>query len=340
MTMNTHGKSNSSPVKTSDPLVVAVVLTWHDTTMTTTCIESLHNSSYKNLKIVVVDNGSNPPGCPILKNRFPDIFTVQLSRNFGFTGGCNRGIEKAMELGADYVFLLNNDTVVDREAIPNLVDCMEGNPRLGLTSAILLNPGLPKTVQSFQGWIDKDKATIRRPGYNDPLADKYRQTVKSEFISACAILMRVKTIREVGLFDERLFTNWEDYDLCLRCANAGWELAVVGSAEVVHRRHQTTGATSPFITYFATRNRLICLFRHGKPLNILKNALFILRTFYRGIRAYGFSNLECHRAFLKAWCHFLLGIRGEGNAPANRDDKETGSKRLLKKDEAQAADAR
>ncbi|CAB5115611.1 Glycosyltransferase [Olavius algarvensis associated proteobacterium Delta 3] len=308
------------------PLVVAVVLTWNDTIMTTKCIETLFNSSYENLKIVVVDNGSNPPACPILKNRFPDIIPVQLSKNWGFTGGCNRGIEKAIELGAKYVFLLNNDTLVGREAIPNLIECMENNTHIGLASAILLNPETPKTVQAYRGWIDRDKAFITRPGYDDPFETSYRRTVRSEFVSACAILMRTKTLSEVGLFDESLFTNWEDYDLCIRCTDAGWELAVVGTAEVVHRRHQTTGSTSPFITYFATRNRLICLFRYGNSFQILKNSLFILRSFFRKVKMYGFGNIECHRAFIKAWFDFILGVRGEGKAPANRDDKETGIK--------------
>lgn len=319
--MNTQNSA-----KMGSPLVVAVVLTWNDIKMTTLCIESLYKSSYPNMKIVVVDNGTNPPACPIIKERFPEIIPVQLQKNFGFTGGCNRGIERAMELAASYVFLLNNDTIVHRNAIPTLVECMQKDKKIGLASAILLNPGNPKTIQSYQGWIDRDRATINRPGYNDPLDDTYRKTVTSEFISACAILMRTKTIENVGLFDESLFTNWEDYDLCIRCTNAGWNLAVVGTAEVVHRRHQTTGSTSPFITYFATRNRLICLFRYGSFKQILKNFFFILRSFYWKVKAYGFSNMACHRAFLKAWFHFFLGIRGEGRAPSSRNDKETGKK--------------
>ena len=312
----------------TEPLVVVVVLTWNDTSMSTSCIESVFNSHYKNLKIVVVDNGTNPPACPILKERFPEIIPVQLSRNYGFSGGCNRGIKKAMELGAKFVFLLNNDTIVHREAIPNLVECMGNNNKICIASAILLNPGTPKTVQSYQGWIDKDKAIITRPGYDDPFEDKYRKTVTSEFISACAILMRVKTFKDVGLFDESLFTNWEDYDLCIRCTNAGWELAVVGTAEVVHRRHQTTGSSSPFITYFATRNRLICLFRYGSLTQILKNSFFILRSFYWSVKAYGFGNIACHWAFIRAWLHFFLRVRGEGNAPVNRNDEETGAKSM------------
>jgi GT2 family glycosyltransferase len=320
--MKWWNKMNSQKELKKEPLVVAVLLTWNDITMTSSCIESLRVSTQKNLKIVVVDNGTNPPSCPILKDKFPEIIPVQLSKNYGFTGGCNRGIEKAIELGADYVFLLNNDTVVHEEAIPNLVGCMENDKKIGIASAVLLNPGNPKTVQSYQGWINKNTAIITRPGYDDLFEGKYLETVMTEFISACAILMRVKTLEDVGLFDESLFTNWEDYDLCIRCTNNDWKLAVVGSAEVVHRRHQTTGSTSPFITYFSIRNKLICLFRHGDLTGIIKNSVIILRSFYWQVKSYGFRNFECHRAFIKAWFHFLIGIRGEGNAPLNTKDKK------------------
>ena len=324
--MESFDKTKREKNIAKDPLVVAVVLTWNDIKMTSTCIESLLIANYKNLKIVVVDNGTNPQSCPVLKERFPEIIPVQLSKNHGFTGGCNRGIEKGMELGAQYIFLLNNDTIVHQDAISNLVECMESNKKIGLASAILLNPGTPKTVQSYQGWIDKDKAIITRPGYDDPFEGKYKETITSDFVSACAILMRVKTLKGIGLFDESLFTNWEDYDLCIRCTNAGWEIAIVGMAEVIHRRHQTTGSISPFITYYSIRNRLICLFRYGSTPQIAKNSFFILRTFYWKVKAYGFHNIACHWAFLKALFDFILIVRGEGSGPINRDDKKIGKK--------------
>ena len=111
------------------PLVVAVVLTWNDVEMTSRCIESVLDSTFPRINIVVVDNGSNPPGCAILKTRFPMIEPIQLSENTGFTGGCNRGIERALELGADYVFLLNNDTIVHERAVEELVDAARHRDR-------------------------------------------------------------------------------------------------------------------------------------------------------------------------------------------------------------------
>jgi len=303
------------------PAVIAVVLTWNDIEMTASCIESVQASLYSRLRIVVVDNGSSPPGCPILKKRFPDIDTVQLSENTGFTGGCNRGIERALELGAEFVFLLNNDTIVDKRAIQELVTAMTSRVDTGMASALLLDPGEDKRIQFATGELLRDQALQRRYCENEILSDAHRRVFEAEFVPACAVLFRPKALKEVGLFDESLFTNWEDYDLCCRFADAGWRMITVGTAQVVHAHGKTTGRTSPFITYFATRNRLICLFRYGKLSGILRNSGSILRQHYWQARRNGWSNWPAHRAMLLGMLDFVLGVRGKGRVPSERRDR-------------------
>ena len=319
--------TEETSARTTSPFVVAVVLTWNDHEMAHRCIESLYQADYDALHVVLVDNGSSFPTVEPLQKAFPELETIALDRNYGFTGGCNRGISRALEMGADYVFLLNNDTVVERRAISELVTAIAEDERIAMASALICDIDDPKRVQSYQGWLYPNRAWIKRPTSGELLDDRHRLTVETEFAPACAVMFRPAALGEVGLFDERLFTNWEDYDLCLRLRKAGWKLAYVGTAEVGHRRHQTTGETSPFITYFSVRNRLICLFRHGQLPKILFNLPFILRSLCRKIRAYGWTNIECHWAFLKAVFDFVVGVRGEGKAPSNRDDSLTGKKR-------------
>ena len=312
---------------TDHPFAVAVVLTWNDYEMAQTCIASLYENDYPNLKVVVVDNGSKFDTITPLTTAFPDLTVVALDKNYGFTGGCNRGLEKALEMGADYAFLLNNDTIVERSAISELVKTMEAEPDIGLASAIILDMGEPKQIQSYVGFVSPDRAFLVRPDEGNLLTSEYQVVKDTEFASACAIMFRRPLMEQLGLFDERLFTNWEDYDLCLRYCKAGHRITIVGTAEVQHRRHQTTGSRSPFITYYATRNRLICLFRHGRFWAIVRNTPFILRSFLWRVRGYGWGNFACHAAFCNAWIDFLLGVRGKGRAPSSRDDRETGKKR-------------
>jgi GT2 family glycosyltransferase len=303
------------------PKVVAVVLTWNDIDMTARCVDSLLATGYSGLGIVVVDNGSNPPGCPILKQRFPSIEPVQLPENLGFTGGCNRGLTRAMELGADYVFLLNNDTIVGEQAIEQLVQAMERMPEVGQASAVLLYPGAEKRIGFLCCKVSRDSIQQERLHENELLSDIHRKICESNFVPACAVMFRPQALRQVGLFDETLFTNWEDYDLCCRLVDRGWRIVTVGTAEVVHAHGQTTGRISPFITYLFTRNRLICLFRYGKPMAILWQSPRILRQFYWQIRGYGLTNWPAHRAFVRGVMDFLLGVRGKGHLPADRRDR-------------------
>ena len=303
------------------PLVVSVILTWNDLDMTSRCIDSLHETAYPRTRIVVVDNGTVPPSCPVLKERYPDIEPVQLDRNTGFTGGCNRGLERAMELGADYILLLNNDTIVHPDAIEHVVAEMETRPDVGMASALVLLPGDDRIVQFHQGIVDRDVAFHMHPGEAVPVSEAHRATVDVEFAPACSVFFRPAALREVGLFDESLFTNWEDYDLCCRMADAGWKIITVGRADVIHAHGQTTGRASPFITYYFNRNRMICLFRYGRLSRILLRSPHILRTLYWQLRAQGFSNWPAHRAMAKGLLHFALGVRGEGNAPKQRRDR-------------------
>jgi hypothetical protein len=275
------------------------------------------------LGIVVVDNGTKPPSCPILKERFPSLETVQLSENTGFTGGCNRGLERAIALGADYVFLLNNDTIVDGSAIEHLVQAMETRPDVALASAVLLYPGPEKRIQFIQCCtLFRNLTGQERAHENELLSDVHRKVYDDDFVPACAVMLRPQALKQVGMFDEALFTNWEDYDLCCRFADSGWKIITVGDAEVVHAHGQTTGRTSPFITYLFTRNRLICLFRHGEPHAILRQSPRILRQFYWQIKAYGFTNWPAHKAFITGAVDFLLGVRGKGHVPTDRRDRQ------------------
>lgn len=299
------------------PAVAAVVLTWNDTKMASACIQSLLENDYPRLTVILVDNGSREPCGERLAAEFPDIDLVVLPENRGFTGGCNAGLERGLDLGSDYLFLLNNDTVVAPQAVGRLVRALEGRPDAGAATALLLQPGEPKRVGFYSGVLDTDCAMHWHAVGNDGVPHHARDwpTAETEFAPACALMFRARALREVGLFDDRLFLNWEDFDLCVRFQRAGWPMLVVGDAEVVHAHAATTGHVSPYITYYSVRNRLICLFRHGSAGGILRSAIRIARSFWWQVRDYGLGNRECHRALLLGAFHALTGVRGRGSPP-------------------------
>jgi GT2 family glycosyltransferase len=301
------------------PLVVAVVITWNDTEMTERCIESLLAGDYSPLEILLVDNGSDSPCGESVRKRFPEIDLLALPVNQGFSGGANRGIERAIEMGADYIHLIGNDSTFAPDAVSKLVSALEERVDSGAASPLLLHPVPEKVVQFYRGTIERNRARHVHEFPWVPYESREWPTITSEFVPFVAVMFRRQAVLEVGVFDESLGTCWEDYDLCIRFNDASWPFLVVGGAEAVHLGSATTGRESPYITYYTTRNRLVCLFRHGRFPGVVREVPFILRSFYWQVKRYGFRNWACHRALLLGIMDFLLGVRGSRRTAFSRD---------------------
>src|SRR6266568_5938037 len=121
-----------------DKLSYIIILNWHGWQCTIECVESCKKLSYLNFRILVVDNGSTDGSEAILRERFPDVELLQTGANLGFAGGNNVGIRYALEQGAEYVWLLNNDTTVDADALSALVRMAEGDTKIGMAGSKIL----------------------------------------------------------------------------------------------------------------------------------------------------------------------------------------------------------
>jgi GT2 family glycosyltransferase len=300
----------------SPPLVVAAVLTWNDTEMTAACLRSVLASDYPNLRVVLVDNGSAEPCGQRLKQQFPQIELLELPENRGFTGGGNACLRRGLELGADYVQLIGNDCVLAKDAISNLVRELDSRPDAGGGSPLILDPG-GQTVQFYWATIDRNKCTHFHHEWGTRLDSRTWPTRESDFIPFICVMWRAKVLREIGLLDESLAICWEDYDYCVRLADAGYRLLVVTGARAEHRSGGTTGRYSPYITYYMVRNRLICLFRHAKLTGALRAAPWIIRSFIHQARTNG-KDWDKQRAMLLGGIDFLRGVRGAGRPPSSR----------------------
>lgn len=295
----------------SHPLVIAVVLTWNDTEMTTKCLQSVFDSDYPNLKVILVDNGSVPQCGPELKTRFPAMQLVQLEENQGFSGGANRGMEAALALDPDYVHLIGNDSTLASNTIRLLVAECEQRPNTGAASPLLLDPGETQVVQFYKATLDRDCARHQHQHVGESYEPGKWPVTESDFIPCVALFFRARALREVGLLDESFGTCWEDFDLCLRFHDAGWKYITVGDATAVHLGSYTTGRVSPYIVYYTIRNRLVCLERYAEPGLLRRRGIDLLRSFWLQIKSYGLTNWACHWAFLRGFTDYLFKVRGE-----------------------------
>src|ERR1017187_6066317 len=138
------------------PLVLIVVLNWNDPDETISAVESIFQMDYANFRVLVIDNGSTDDSVERLRGLVGErVELVEVAVNTGYTGGCNLGFKRALEMGADYAWLLNNDTTADTHALSSVVALAESDERIGLVSPLIARLGSREVVMAG-AWWDKD----------------------------------------------------------------------------------------------------------------------------------------------------------------------------------------
>ncbi len=222
--------------------VTAIVLNWCKEEDTASCLESLAASQYESLDVLLVDNGSPDGSGARLHARFPSVGYLQTGANLGYAGGNNRGIEHALARNADYVIVLNNDTVLDPMCVTNLVAASEtsGAP---VVAPLIVYFDEPDRVWYGGGSFSRMRALGRHLRENE-LVDSGHRPAATTFVCGCCFLMRADIARRVRGFDESFFAYVEDVELSVRLADAGVAMQYEPSARVLHRVGRNDASTA------------------------------------------------------------------------------------------------
>jgi GT2 family glycosyltransferase len=220
------------------PLVYVLVLNWNNWRDTNECLASLCSLDYSPRKVLVLDNGSTDGSALRIRERFPECEIIELSENLGFARANNLGIRLAKERGADYIWLLNNDTAVHPGALRAMVEKAECDPRIGAVGSAIYDMSEPERLKAWGGgrvnlWLGRSRVI------SDPAADE-----RIQFLTGASLLLRRSVIGSVGFLDEDFFFYWEDADYCFRMRSAGWLLTVAGQSRVWHKEWATVGKKS------------------------------------------------------------------------------------------------
>jgi GT2 family glycosyltransferase len=287
------------------PTVAVVVVTYNNLADTRECLASVRTISYSNVRIIVVDNGSTPREDEVLRAELGETAEVlRVAVNRGYGPGANVGIDRALMLGADFVWLLNNDALVDAASLGALMDAAVQDDRVGILSPVIAappGPEAPHGVWYAGGSIDLALAQTRH--VHEPPAGV--APFKTEYVTGCAMLVRSSVFREVGLLREDLFLYWEDVDLNLRAIRGGWSLVVVPRATVFHKVH---GSIPPrVIRRYPGRNAIWIVALHADM------GTFLRAMFHRGTgitRSWISAILRRHAAPWPETLGYLQGIFG------------------------------
>lgn len=223
------------------PKVSVITLNWNGKDDTIECLQSIRGINYPNYETILVDNGSRDGSQEIIKKDFPGVTLIQNSSNLGFAGGMNVGIKEAFKNRAEYVFILNNDTILDPEIINELVLVCQSHREIGAA--------VPKIYQYYRrDHFDSCGLDItfgphlgRRRGYGEVDQGKYLKETEVEGFSGCGVLLKKRALEKVGLFDSGFFFYGEDVDLSLRFRKAGYKTIFVPNGKMWHKISASAG---------------------------------------------------------------------------------------------------
>ena len=236
--------------------VIIVLLNYNNYQDTFNCLESLKKLTYPNYEIIVVDNHSTNCSLKYLKQRTDEnLFVVDSGRNGGFAFGNNVGIQKAIERDADYVLLLNNDTLVTVDFLEGLLLCFYKQENIGVsTCRIMYNDNRDK-VWYAGGMIDWNNLRATHNGI-DSVNYKSTGIEIVSFASGCCMMISVECIKKVGLLPEEYFMYYEDLDYCVKVQEAGYRIGYNPKSVIYHCVSSSGGGVdSPFVIEWSNRAR-------------------------------------------------------------------------------------
>lgn len=262
------------------PKVYIVILNWNGLSDTLECLQSIKKIDYPNYRIVIIDNGSKNNEAEAIKQKYPDVHLIKNKENKGFTLAANQGIEFSLREKADYILLLNNDTVVSPDFLSILVNFAEKKERVGAVGPKILYYNSDKIW--FNGgmiywWIGFTRHLER---LKENSKSKIHFPREVDYISCCLLIKR-ETIERVGFLDPIYFTGYEDVDWCVGAEKLGYKNFVVPDSVIWHKvsaafGEKGTQRISDFGAYYYSRNAIIFAKKH---LAGFKNIIFLIAQF-------------------------------------------------------------
>ncbi len=255
-------------------------------------LKKIQDTRYK-IQTIVVDNGSNDGSVSTIHKQFPEVDIIQTGSNLGFSGGYNKGIEYAQIWGADYFFLINNDTLINNEnLLDELIKVLNSDPKIGLVSPkIYFAPGFEfhkdkylksdkgKVIWYAGGKFDWSFVGNKHRGIDEVDHGQYDLIEEQEIFSGACVIVKKEVLEELGGLDEGYFLYFEDSDFAQRAKKAGYKIYYNGRVSVYHKVSRSTGIGSELTDYYHTRNRLIFGMNYGKlrtKFALFREALWLL----------------------------------------------------------------
>jgi len=268
----------------SAPFVCIIVLNWNGAQDTLECLKSLKELTYPNFSVLVVDNASSDGSVETLKRDFPDLEIIVNSVNLRFAGGNNAGIKRGMELGAEYLLLLNNDTVVKKDFLTHLVEASEKEGNVGMVGPKIYYYGHERLLWYAGGKIEFQKGWISHIGVREIDNGQYDEISETAYVTGCCVLVSRLVVEKVGMLDEAYYIYGEDADWSIRTERAGFRLLYVPGAVIWHKLSVSSGGhLSWFKNWNKLKSQMRLMARYARPRHWITIPFHLVINILKGL---------------------------------------------------------
>ena len=243
------------------PEISVVILNWNKADETLRCLDSLRQVQPAGVEIIVVDNGSEDGSAERIRSAYPAVTLIETGANLGYAEGNNTGIRSALARGARFVFVLNNDTVVDAGTLDRLQEAARQFPQAAFFGPKILHLEMPTRVQSAGITLDYFWRSQHQDA-GEPDLSPDRSPFPVECLSGAALFIRADALEKIGLIDPDFYLYRDDIDWCLRARRLGCQILLVPGARIWHPDPTAREGEFSRITYYMTRNSLLLMNRH------------------------------------------------------------------------------
>jgi GT2 family glycosyltransferase len=295
------------------PLVYVLIINWNLKDDTAECLHSVVRSDYTDYRILVVDNGSDDGSPDYLQGLFPAVDMIINPTNLGFAKACNIGIRRALRQQADYMFLLNNDTVVDGDMLRRLVETAQSAGRVGIVAPKILYYRQKAQIWHLGGRMHRWLPVPLTLGRNEPDDGRFCEPFDVDYVAFCGALIKRSVLEAIGLLDERFFFTYEDSDFCRRARDAGYRIVCEPRARLWHKVSVSAEKDSINVRYLKSKSRAMFyrLHPHG-PHPWLTTAYVCSSTLATAAASILRGNMPAARATMRGLYH---GYRVELGKP-------------------------
>lgn len=287
------------------PKVSIIILNYNSWEDTIECIESIKDITYPNYSIIIVDNKSCDDSVINLKERFPSLKIIESNKNLGYASGNNIGIEYALKDNSEYICILNNDAIVDKNFLEPLINIFDTCNDVAAVGPCICCYNDRDKIQAMGANINLYTGLAQARAKGREYVNFKNKIQDVDYLGGACFLVKSEIFIKIGNIPENYFLFYEETEFCLKIKRANYRLLCVGESRVYHKGSATISKFKGLSYFFLNRNRVVFERRNA---NLFKRIIFYL---YLPIETIG--RILIRKESTSLFSFYLEGIKADKN---------------------------